>query len=191
MLLILCLTVFLVLSPPAQAQAPTEEQFFYELYTSSSTAPHYRRLAERELKRIKLERELEQAQQAGGTPPSSPGSGGGAISAQAAKTQQADPSFVLRDIYVFPNPARGGAKPTIHVEVGVADKVEIRFYNIAGELIHSVEITSPPKVINSVYAYEYRWEAEGTASGVYIYLVRAFKEGRPTIKALKKLALIK
>ncbi|MEK9145414.1 MAG: hypothetical protein AAB339_07385, partial [Elusimicrobiota bacterium] len=71
----------------------------------------------------------------------SSGSGGGkkVASASAANTPvdpsavSADPSFALRDAYVFPNPAVAGAKPVIHAAVGIADSLMIRIYNIAGQ----------------------------------------------------------
>ncbi|MBN1383913.1 MAG: discoidin domain-containing protein, partial [Elusimicrobia bacterium] len=55
----------------------------------------------------------------------------------------ADPSFKLGEIYSFPNPVRSdssAANPTLHVECGIADRVEINIYNVAAELVHSAEI---------------------------------------------------
>ncbi|PKN00530.1 MAG: hypothetical protein CVU78_00585 [Elusimicrobia bacterium HGW-Elusimicrobia-2] len=97
--------------------------------------------------------------------------------------------FKLNEVYAFPNPAEK-SNPTIHIECGSADKVEIRIYTIAGEPVHSVIITEVPKIIASKLAYEYTWNCSGKASGVYLYLVRA-KKGEKVLTALKKLALIK
>lgn len=185
----LCLSV--LLSPQGRAQAPSPGHPLYEIYVSSDAPPHYKRLIESEVRREKREQRVLDAQQKEDSSSTGTPSSQGALSAQASLSATADPAFVLRDIYAYPNPARGSERPTFHIEVGIADKVEIRIYNLAGELVEAQEITSPPKVINGVYAYEYRWEAHGAASGVYLYLVRAFKQGRPTIKALKKSALIK
>src|SRR5207302_3058768 len=45
----------------------------------------------------------------------------------------ADPSFVFHDAFVFPNPSKGGAVPTLHAEVGIADRVTFKIYSIAGQ----------------------------------------------------------
>jgi hypothetical protein len=103
-----------------------------------------------------------------------------------------DDTFTLGNIYSFPNPARENAKPTIHVEVGVADSVEVTIYRIDGTLIHSVILTGQPLIIGNDYAYEYTWDTTNdVASGVYIYHVKAAKTGSDDITATKKLALVK
>ncbi|MFH2069886.1 MAG: FlgD immunoglobulin-like domain containing protein [Elusimicrobiota bacterium] len=102
-----------------------------------------------------------------------------------------DPTFREGEIYVFPNPAKGGKHPTIHVECGIADRVEIRLYNIAAELVGSIDISgSDWKILDNKYCYEYTWDVSDVASGVYVYLVRA-KKGDREIKTLKKGAIIK
>jgi len=100
-------------------------------------------------------------------------------------------AFVKGEIYAYPNPAKGGYQPKIHVECGIADSIEIQIYNIAGELVHKDEISSMPIIKNNKYAYEYIWDISDKASGVYIYLIRAHKAGEKTIKVLKKIAVIK
>jgi hypothetical protein len=86
--------------------------------------------------------------------------------------------------------------PTIHIECGIADKIEIKIYNIAAELVHEADITDRLKIKQSrrgfgqVYAYEYPWDVKGIASGVYIYIVKANK-GKENIKVMNKLAIIK
>ena len=102
-----------------------------------------------------------------------------------------DPTFKLGEVYSFPNPAKRGKWPTIHFESGIADRVEINIYDIAGELALSSEITDKPAIINDKYAYEYSWNVSSVASGVYIYLIRARKSGEKEIKVIKKLAVIK
>jgi len=101
-------------------------------------------------------------------------------------------NLILGEVFAFPNPAKGSAVyPTIHAELGLADKVEIRIYNLAGELVFATEMHEAPKIgINGKMAYEYTWNTGGYASGVYIYLVRGHKGGK-TVKTLKKLAIIK
>lgn len=97
--------------------------------------------------------------------------------------------FVLGEVYSFPNPAKL-CNPTIHFECGVADIVEIRIYNIAAELVKSIEIIDSPQIINGKYAYEYTWDVNDVASGVYICLVRAHKDGK-VLKKIKKMAVIR
>ncbi len=105
-----------------------------------------------------------------------------------------DASFVLRDVYVFPNPAKTGKMPTIHVEVGVADQVQLHIYDIAGDLVHSVVLSDAPQIIDDGtgkdYAYEYKWE-DNIASGVYLCVVRAQKSGYGDINKTIKLAVIR
>ena len=113
------------------------------------------------------------------------------LSREAKDALGPDPAFKLGEVYSFPNPAKRGKCPTIHFESGIADRVEINIYDIAGELVHSSEITDKPEIINGMYAYEYRWNISNVASGVYIYLIRAKKSGEKEIKVVKKLAVIK
>jgi cytoskeletal protein CcmA (bactofilin family) len=102
-----------------------------------------------------------------------------------------DPTFKLRDVYSYPNPAKR-TNPKIHIECGIADKVEIKIYNIVGELIHTKVLVGLPNVIyNNKYAYEYEWDTKGVSSGVYIYYIYAEKSGEEPIKVVKKLAIIR
>ncbi|MFH2070005.1 MAG: hypothetical protein ABIJ11_02175, partial [Elusimicrobiota bacterium] len=103
-----------------------------------------------------------------------------------------DGEFKLGEVFAYPNPAKGGMKPTLHIEVGAADRVEIKIYNIAAELVHTAEIAGTNyKTINTKYCYEYTWNVSDIASGVYIYCVIAEKQGYSPIKVIKKVATIK
>src|SRR3989339_353824 len=102
-----------------------------------------------------------------------------------------NPDFVLGEVYSFPNPAKRGRFPTIHIECGIADRVIIGIYNVAAEPIHSTELTDLPLVVNGKYAYEYTWDITDIASGVYVYIIRAKKAGFSDIKAQGKTAIIK
>jgi hypothetical protein len=113
------------------------------------------------------------------------------LQASLSRQAAADPTFRKGEIYSFPNPAKNGKWPTIHIECGVADKVEIRIYNIAAEFIHSADLNGIPPIIKGKYAYEYNWDISHIASGVYIYTIRAKKAGYPDIKATGKAAIIK
>ena len=104
---------------------------------------------------------------------------------------EANPEFTPGETYAFPNPVKNGKNPTIHVECGLADHVELKFYDISGAGIHSAVIPSAPSVINGRYVYEYTWDVSSLASGVYLCHVTALKDGRNPIKILKKVAVIK
>ncbi|MBI4667765.1 MAG: T9SS type A sorting domain-containing protein, partial [Elusimicrobia bacterium] len=107
----------------------------------------------------------------------------------------ADPAFKMGEAYCFPNPATGSQKPTFHIETGLADKVELRIYDISGELIHETTLDVPPQVIDDgqgpQYAYEYPWDASRVGSGVYVYVIQSFKAGEGTLKKMGKCALVK
>ena|GEM_PF-2193313 len=114
--------------------------------------------------------------------------------AQSARPSAASEAFALHEIYVFPNPARGGAKPTFHVEVGLADGLSIRIYDVSGRLVHSGGIEGPPGTVNDgqglEYAYEYVWEGR-IASGVYFYAIEARKGGQASIRKSGKLGVVR
>lgn len=104
-----------------------------------------------------------------------------------------DPSFRLGEIYVFPNPAKAGARPTFHVEVGISDNVKLKIYNVAGELAHDAVLTGLPQAIDdgngTAYAYEYVWDGR-IPSGVYYYTMEASK-GVDKLRKAGKLAVIR
>jgi len=90
------------------------------------------------------------------------------------------------DVYVFPNPAKRGAKPVFHIEIDAADKVEIRIHDFTGRLIHTKTMESPPTLLSRnnklTYAYEYEWDAKNAASGAYFYVVIVNRSGGKTIR---------
>jgi len=107
---------------------------------------------------------------------------------------EVDPFFQLQEVYVYPNPVKGEAVPTFHVETGLADKVEIRIYNVAGELADHFTLLNNPVLINSGsgprWAYEGSWEGP-FSSGVYLYIVKTEKEGENSLTKSGKFAVIK
>lgn len=108
-----------------------------------------------------------------------------------------DPAFELHEIYAFPNPSKRSQRPTIHVETGVADSVDIHFYDISGHKVHGVTLTNYPAIIDDKsgrgpqYAYEYTWEDNNVGSGVYIYVVTTHKAGYSNLTKISKVAIIK
>jgi sugar lactone lactonase YvrE len=105
----------------------------------------------------------------------------------------ADIAFKLGEVYVYPNPAKGKAKPTFHIEVGVADSVKITVYTVSGRVAHEHTITSAPAIVDdgtgAAYAYEYGWDGY-IPSGIYYYLMEAEKGGQK-LKKTGKFAVIR
>jgi hypothetical protein len=108
----------------------------------------------------------------------------------AAAVPQAGPSaeFVLGEVYVYPNPALRGAAPTLHIEVGVADRVKITIYTVSGRRAHETTLTGMPAALDDgdglAYAYEYAWRGD-IPSGVYYYSIEAEKGGQKLRKSGK------
>ena len=102
-----------------------------------------------------------------------------------------DPAFRLEETYVFPNPATGEKRSRFHIECGIADSIELRIYNVTGDLIHEARFPDRPMIINNKYAYEYSWDSSDVASGVYVYTAAAKKSGEKDLKVTKKLAIVK
>ena len=115
-----------------------------------------------------------------------------ATGSMATSTSEYAPAadFAEGESYIYPNPAKSGKKPTIHVEVGLADKVEVNIYDVAGDLQNSAEVTDAPSIVDGKYAYEYEWDISNAASGVYICRIIAQKDGQQ-IKITRKFAVVK
>jgi len=111
----------------------------------------------------------------------------------APSAASASEEFVLGDIYVYPNPAKGGGVPVFHVESGLADSVKVKIYTVAGRLVHEHVIAEFPQIISAnghtAYAYEYAWNGH-IASGVYYYLIESEKAGRK-LRRSGKMAVIR
>ncbi|MCG2726679.1 MAG: T9SS type A sorting domain-containing protein [Elusimicrobia bacterium] len=106
--------------------------------------------------------------------------------------QSADSVFRIGEIYSYPNPAKNGKNPTIHIECGIADEVGIKIYDMSGELVNERQIMGDSwKIINDKFAYEYIWNTSNVPSGVYAYTIKAEKSGEKPITVVRKLAVIK
>jgi hypothetical protein len=137
----------------------------YELYNSSSVPAHYKRVLEHRIKRRELM---------------------GKVLSERALT-----AFKLGNVYAVPNPAVGVKHPVIHVEAGLADKVEIKIYSPAGKLIEEAVLTDPPALIKGVYAYEYKFLSNNTPYGTCNYTVKAYKSGKQPIEASGRMIFIR
>jgi len=104
-------------------------------------------------------------------------------------TVQAIATFQPGEWYAFPNPSKTGAV-TFHFECGVADNAEVVVYDISGHKVHEGNMGAA-SIINGKYAYRHIWNVNNTASGVYIYILRAKKAGEGTIVKKGKVAVIR
>lgn len=92
-------------------------------------------------------------------------------------------AFILGKVYVIPNPAIGVKYTVFHIEVGVAERIEIKIYAPNGDLMKETTITDPPKIVNGVYTYEYKFFFDNISHGTCKYIVKAYKEKFPPIEA--------
>ena len=99
-----------------------------------------------------------------------------------------DPAFRLGEVYVFPNPAKGGEAPVFHIETGIADSVNIKIYTVSGRAAHEYALTGMPAELDDgnglSYAYEYTWRGH-IPSGVYLYYIETQKAGQKLKKTGK------
>jgi len=97
--------------------------------------------------------------------------------------------FKLGEVYVYPDPAKGGKVPTFHIEVGTADSVKLKVFTVAGQLAHEATLTGNPQAVGPAYAYEYAWTGH-IASGVYYYTVEAERAGKK-LKARGRFSVVR
>jgi len=97
--------------------------------------------------------------------------------------------FKLGEVYVYPDPAKGGKVPTFHIEVGTADSVKLKVFTVAGQLAHEQTLTGSPQAVGLVYAYEYAWTGR-IASGVYYYTIEAERTGKK-LRAKGKFSVVR
>ncbi|MBV9079784.1 MAG: hypothetical protein JO102_01555 [Elusimicrobia bacterium] len=100
--------------------------------------------------------------------------------------------FDFGEIYVFPNPVQGSQTPTLHVEVGVADRVMTRVYDIAGDVVfEGVLEEQAPRSVDGKVAYEVAMDPTRFKSGVYIGVVTADRQGRQPIRRQFRFTVVK
>ena len=166
----------------------------YELYNSTSTPKIYKQILKHHIDRreriekLRANAKLSAKKRALSAPAVVKTAGISAVPPLAA-----EPEFKLGEVYCYPNPAKK-TNPTFHMEAGLADKVELKVYDTAGDLVHETVLTGMPQVINdgqgSQYAYEYLWDTKNAGSGVYIFSMTA-KKGDKTLRKTGRCAVIK
>jgi len=166
----------------------------YELYNSTSTPENYKRILKRRIDGLeRVEKARGKARRYPANPVLSPSAPARPIAVLSAQPQAADDTFRLGEVYCFPNPAKR-TDPAFHIETGLADKIELKIYDVAGDLVHETSLTGRPQVIDdgqgAQYAYEYLWSVKNTGSGVYIFSVTA-RKGDKTLRKSGRCAIIK
>jgi hypothetical protein len=83
----------------------------------------------------------------------------------------ADTAPVLKEVFVYPNPATSPKHPTIRAKLGEVDSVQITIYDISGTVIHSHALSGRPTGIHgNEFYYDYTWSGE-KPSGVYFAVI--------------------
>ncbi|MBI4422202.1 MAG: hypothetical protein HY554_00650 [Elusimicrobia bacterium] len=91
---------------------------------------------------------------------------------------------VLREAFAYPNPAGPGQTPRVRVE-SAADRVEIRVFDVSGELKASAAYDQPSAVL------EHALDGANLGSGVYLYMVTGRRQGAAPVTVKGKLGVIR
>ena len=157
-----------ILSPGNSFASDKRTARLYELSDSTSTPKIHQQLLKQRLDRHERVEKLR---------------------SKAMTARKTATALKLGSIYAIPTPAIGVKHPLIHIETGLADKVEIKIYSPEGSLIEEAVVTAPAKVINDRHVYEYRFASEKTPSGTCAYTVKAFKAGAAPAEGSGKIVL--
>ncbi len=168
----LCSGCFLLLVFPVGILSASELSGYYDISRSTAAPAAYRRHIGAMLKG----REKFEARRAG---------------IKAAKSEAAARAFRFGKVYAKPNPAVGVKHPVIHIEAGLADKVEVRIYDGAGALLEEADLTDAPKKVNGAYVYEYRFVSDNTPNGSCTFKVKAYKAGKESIETSGAMVFIR
>ncbi|MDQ7774001.1 MAG: T9SS type A sorting domain-containing protein [Elusimicrobiales bacterium] len=117
----------------------------------------------------------------------------GTAGVPSAVPPAADTAFKLGEVYCYPNPARR-TNPTFHMETGLADKVQLKIYDVSGDLVHETTLSGTPQQVDDgqgpQLAYEYLWDTKNAGSGVYIFSITS-SQGDKNLKRTGRCAVIK
>jgi hypothetical protein len=101
-----------------------------------------------------------------------------------AKLTNPKPSIL--ETYVFPNPAKQGQTPTLHISVKMAANISIRIYDVSGDLVLEKRVTSALTAVDGVPCYEEPLDPKKFKSGVYIYTITADRSDKTNEKVREK-----
>jgi N-acetylneuraminic acid mutarotase len=99
------------------------------------------------------------------------------------------PAFSVGEAYVFPNPAKGGARPVLHVAASGGDQCSVKVYSASGRLVHEASVSGAPGLVDGAPAYELELRGEFT-SGVYYYRAEVAGSGGH-VKKTGKFAVVR
>jgi hypothetical protein len=99
--------------------------------------------------------------------------------------------YLFSEVYVYPNPAHPGQTPVVHIEVGMSDRVALRIYDVAGDLVYEARITDQPQAIRGKSAYEHALDVSRFKAGVYVGVVSADKAGKETLRKTFRFSILK
>lgn len=166
----------------------------YEVYNSTSTPENYKRVLKLSIdKKERAEKMRGNARRAArkrvlSAPATAKTAGVSSVVPAAAASE-----FKLGEVYCYPNPAKK-TNPTFHIETGLADKVDLKVYDVSGDIIHETTLSYTPQLIDDgqgpQYAYEYTWNVKGVGSGVYIFSMTS-RQGEKTLRKAGRCAVIK
>ena len=92
----------------------------------------------------------------------------------------------LGEVYVFPNPAKGGAVPVLHVEAAAGEKLQVKVYSASGRLAYEGAVSGAPAAGGA-----YELELRGSfPSGVYYYQAEV-QSGGGKLKRAGKFAVVR
>lgn len=109
---------------------------------------------------------------------------------------QATGAYGFVDAYAFPNPARGVRFVTIRAQVGNADEVVVRIYDVSGKRVHNAQAGAAVTLDDGngkgpQPTYDIVWDISGIGSGVYTYAITAKRAGEADMRKTGKIGLIK
>lgn len=165
----------------------------YELYNSTSTPASQKPRLKHFINRRERIEQIRSSSRAAKSRASSAPTSVKTTGVSSAAPLAADTSFKLGEVYCYPNPAKK-INPIFHIETGLADKVELKIYDVSGDLVHETTLTGAPQQIDDgqgpQLAYEYLWDVKNVGSGVYIFSVTS-RQGDKTLKKTGRCAVIK
>lgn len=106
-------------------------------------------------------------------------------------TQALNLPFIFGEVYVYPNPVTGRDGATLHIEVGKAESLGVRLYDVAGELVNEFYIENKPDVIDKKVVYEVPLDLSKFESGVYLGVVTAKKSGKQDVRKKFRFSVLK
>ncbi|MGD9642244.1 MAG: hypothetical protein AB7V08_05830 [Elusimicrobiales bacterium] len=106
--------------------------------------------------------------------------------APAAAPAAPVPASALGEVYVFPNPAKGGAVPVLHVDAASGENLQVKVFSASGRLAYEGAVSGAP-VSGGAYELELRGSFP---SGVYYYQAEV-QSGGGKLKRAGKFAVVR